>query len=161
MSTSQGSSPRERSITATQQCSGRWPGVWMQRRTTSPSCDLVAVLQRVVRVLRLRDRMDAAREAVLEREPSVPGDVVGVRVRLDDPDEPNAAPLGLLQVLLDRERRVDDDCDPGRLVADEVRRAAEVVVDELREDHDAATVPPAPAISLEVSSAGGRCAEWI
>ena len=36
VSTSQGSSPRERS-TSRQQCSGRWPGVWMQRSTTSPS----------------------------------------------------------------------------------------------------------------------------
>ena len=46
---------------------------------------------------------------MLEREPSVPGDVVGVRVRLDDAHEPHVAPLRLLHVLLDRERGVDDD----------------------------------------------------
>ena len=32
-----GSSPRVRSLTARQQCSGLWPGVWMQRRRMSPS----------------------------------------------------------------------------------------------------------------------------
>ena len=48
---------------------------------------------------------------------------------------PDAAPLRLLEERLDREGRVDDDRDPRVLVADEVRRAAEVVVDELREDH--------------------------
>ena len=35
--TSHGSSARERSITARQVCSGRCPGVWIARRTTSPS----------------------------------------------------------------------------------------------------------------------------
>ena len=35
--TIQGSVPRVRSLTAMQQCSGRCPGVWMQRRTMSPS----------------------------------------------------------------------------------------------------------------------------
>ena len=34
VSTSQGSSAREPSTTEIAQCSGRWPGVWMQRRTT-------------------------------------------------------------------------------------------------------------------------------
>ena len=37
VSTSQGSSPRERSVTVRQQCSGRWPGVWMTRSTTAPT----------------------------------------------------------------------------------------------------------------------------
>ena len=69
---------------------------------------------------------------------------------------PDAAPLRLLEVLLDRVRRVDDDGVPGRLVADEVRGAAEVVVDELREDHDARRVAAASAISLEVADAGAR-----
>ena len=79
--------------------------------------------------------MELHREAVLERETAVAGDVVGVRVRLEHADEPYPAPLGLERGRLDREWRVDDDGDPFVLVADEVRGAAEVVVQELREDH--------------------------
>ena len=37
VSTSHGSSARVLSTTARQQCSGRWPGVWMHRRTTFPT----------------------------------------------------------------------------------------------------------------------------
>ena len=79
--------------------------------------------------------MDAHRDAVLEREPPVPGEVVGVRVRLDRADDADVALRGLLEVLLDREGRVDDDGVTGTGIADEVGGAAERVVDELREDH--------------------------
>ncbi len=99
--------------------------------------DLVAVLQRVVRILGLCGGMDADGKAVLEREPAVTRDVVGVRVGLDRANEANSASLGFLEVLLDRERRVDDDCLARALVADQVRSAPESVVDELREDHSA------------------------
>ena len=54
-----------------------------------------------------------------------------------DADDADVAPLGLLEVLLDREGRVDDDRVTGTRIADEVRRTAERVVDELREDHAA------------------------
>jgi hypothetical protein len=60
-----------------------------------------------------------------------------MRVRLDDAYEPHAAPLGLLQVLLDGVGRIDHRRHAGVLVADQVRGAAEVVVDELREEHRA------------------------
>ena len=83
MSTSHGSSPREPSTTAKQQCSGRCPGVWRTRIATSPSDDLLPVCERLVRVLGLRSGVDVNGNAVLEREPPVPGDVVGVRVRLE------------------------------------------------------------------------------
>ena len=84
--------------------------------------------------------MDAHRDAVLEREPAVPRDVVGVRVRLEDADEPHAVPLRRLEHPLDRVRRIDHHRDSRLLVADEVRRAPEVVVEELPEQHRA-TVP--------------------
>ena len=111
--------------------------------------DLGAVLHRVVRVLGFREGMDADRQVVLEREPSVAGHVVGMRVRLDDPHEPDVPPLGLLDVLLDREGRVDDGRDAGVLVADEVGRAPERVVDELREDHDPRPYQPVPLSLLK------------
>ena len=88
--TSHGSSPRERSITAKQQCSGRWPGVWIVRRTTSPTSTSVPSSSGSCGKVAPASRVDADRDAVLEREPSVPGDVVGVRVRLEDADEPDA-----------------------------------------------------------------------
>ena len=112
--------------------------------------DLAAVLENVVQILGLRGPMDADREPVLERKPPVTGEMVGVRVRLQNAHEADITPLGLAEVLLDRERRVDDDGLARALVSDEVRRASESVVDELREDHSESTVPPVSAIALEV-----------
>ena len=97
--------------------------------------DLVAVLHRVVWVLRLGGRMDAHGGAVLEREPSVTREMIRVRVRLDRADDADFASLGLVEVLLDREGRIDDDGLAGTWIADEIRRTPERVVDELREDH--------------------------
>ncbi len=81
------------------------------------------------------------RDAVLEREAAVARDVVGVRVRLDDADEPDVAPLCFLDDRLDRVRRIDDDRHAGVLVPDEVAGAAEIVVQELLEEHRP-TLPP-------------------
>ena len=57
--------------------------------------DLVAVAHRVVRVVDAGFGVDADGDAVLECEPAVPGDMVGVRVRLDRADDPHLARLGL------------------------------------------------------------------
>ena len=97
--------------------------------------DLRSVGHRVVRVLGVGCRMDAHRDAVLEREPPVPGEVVGVRVRLDRADDADIALRGFFEILLDREGRIDHDRVTGTGIADEVGGAAERVVDELREDH--------------------------
>jgi hypothetical protein len=72
---------------------------------------------------------------VLEREAAVPGDVVCVVVGLEDALDLHAAALGLRQIGLDREGRVDDDRATFVLVTDQVGGAAEVVVDELAEQH--------------------------
>jgi predicted DNA-binding protein with PD1-like motif len=61
--------------------------------------------------------------------------MVGVGVRLEDACEPQASPLGLVHVLLDRVRGVDDDRLGGPLVTDQIRTTAEVVVHELPKDH--------------------------
>ena len=98
--------------------------------------DLGAVCQRLVRKRRFGCRMDAHRQAVLEREAPVARDVVGVRVGLEHADEPDAAALALVQILLDRVGRIDDDGDSRMLVTDDVRTTPEVVVDELLEQHD-------------------------
>ena len=98
--------------------------------------DLGAVVQRIVLVRRLGGRVDRDRQAVLQREPSMAGEVVGVRVRLDRPHDPDLAPRRLCQHPLDRVRRVDDRGDARILVADQVRRTAEVVVNELLEQHE-------------------------
>ena len=63
--------------------------------------ELGAVLERVVRVLGLGGGMDRDRHAVLERQPAVAREVVGVGVRLDDAHDADAAPLGLAQERLD------------------------------------------------------------
>ena len=116
--------------------------------------DLRAIGHRVVRVLGAGCRMDAHRDPMLEREPPVSGEVVGVRVRLDRADDADVALLGFGEVLLDRERRIDDDRVTGTGIADEVGGAAERVVDELREDHGRAR--PYQRLPLFLLNTGGR-----
>ncbi len=97
--------------------------------------DLLAILERLERVRRLGDRVDPHRDAVLEREAPVAGDVVGVRVRLQHGHDAHVVALGLLQVALDRVRGVDDDGLVGLLVAYQVGGTAEIFVHKLAEDH--------------------------
>ena len=111
--------------------------------------DLVSVLQRVVGIPGLREWMDAHGQAVLEREATVARHVVRVRVGLDDSHDPDRPPVGLLEVLLDRKRGIDDRGNSGRLVTDEIRGAAERVVDELRKDHDRRRYQPVPLSLLK------------
>jgi hypothetical protein len=112
--------------------------------------DLGPVLERFVRELGCRCGVDAHRDAVLEREAAVPRDVVGVGVRLEHADDLELVVAGRLDEPFDRVRRIDDDRGPGALVSDEVRGAAEIVVDELAEEHGA-TVPPYAAMNREVT----------
>ena len=49
--------------------------------------ELLAVGERLVRILDRRDRVDVDGQAVLEREPPVTGEVIGVRVRLEHGDQ--------------------------------------------------------------------------
>ena len=78
------------------------------------------VLERVERVPGRRERMDRRRHVVLEREPAVAGHVVGVRMRLEDAHDLHALAPRVLEVLLDRERGIDDERLARREIADEV-----------------------------------------
>ena len=134
VSTSHGSSARERSITSTQVCSGRWPGV-RSRADDLAELELVSVGERLVLVRRLGRRVDRDRDAVLEREPAVAGEVVGVRVRLDrphDPTLPAASPRAPARSRTE-DRRPRRHLLPRRRPE---RRTAEVVVNELLEEHE-------------------------
>jgi hypothetical protein len=98
--------------------------------------DDLRVFERLERIVRLGKRMDRDREAVLEREASVPRDVVRVRMRFEDALDPHALLLGDREILLDRERRIDDDGGACLCIADEVGRAPEILVHELpKEQH--------------------------
>jgi hypothetical protein len=61
--------------------------------------------------------------------------MVGMVVRLEHTHDPHARLLGRVEVGLDRVSGVDDHRLAGRLVADQVGRAAEVVVHKLLEEH--------------------------
>ncbi len=100
-----------------------------------PDVDLVTVLHRVVRVVDPRIAVDAGRDAVFDRQAPMPRHVVRVRVRFDRADDAQSALFGLGNDGLDREGRIDDDGYPGVLIPDQVARAAQVVVQELVEDH--------------------------
>ena len=73
---------------------------------------------------------------MLEREPSVAGHMVGVRVRFEHTLEPHPFPLGRFEILVDREGRIDHDRLAGGIVADQVGGAAKIVVDELAKKHE-------------------------
>ena len=114
---------------------GPVPGRVQAAHGDRPHAQLVAVCERVVRMLRLGGRMDGHRDSVLERESAVPRHVVGVRVGLQHPRDPDAGSLHLRKVVLDRIGGVDEQGLAGVGVADEVRGAPEVLVDELPEQH--------------------------
>ena len=100
-----------------------------------PDLDLVAVRHRIVRVRGAGRRVDGHRDAVIEREAAVAGDVICVRVRLDRPHDAGVEALGLGEDRLDREVWIHDGDLPGDLAADEVRGASQVVVQDLGEEH--------------------------
>ena len=120
-------------------------------RTLGKSALFVAIPERIERILGLGGRVDRDRGVVLQCEPPVAGDVVGVGVRLEDALDAHAAALGLLEVRLDRVGRIDHDRDTRMLVADEVGAATEPLVHELTKEHGA-TLPARPAHFLEVMS---------
>ena len=136
MITSHGSSPREPSIDDEAAVLGPVAGRVQDADLHVAERDLLPVRERLVRILGLRGGVDVDGNAVLEREPPVPGDVVGVRVRLEDARDPHVPLLGLLEVGLDRVRGIDDHGLTRGLVADQVGRAAEIVVDELPKLHE-------------------------
>ena len=76
-------------------------------------------------------------------QPSVTGDVVGVRVGFQHVLDLNADVARELEVLLDGQARVHDGGHARVLVADQIGRAAQVVVDELPEDHRAPIISQA------------------
>ncbi len=125
-----------RSSTTNAQCSGRCPGVCSTRIRVGSDLEHLAVGQRLERIGGLRDRVDRHRNAVLQREAPVAREMIGMGVRLQHALDPHACLLRGLQVLLDPERRIDDDRDTRIRVADQVRGAPEVVVHELpKEQH--------------------------
>ena len=58
-----------------------------------------------------------------------------MRVRLEDPGDSQPAGIGLLEERLDRIGGIDEYSLARALVADQVGRTAEVVVDELAQHH--------------------------
>jgi hypothetical protein len=114
-----------------------WPVTWRVQyaERNVPEHDLLSVLQRVVLVRDLGGGMDPDRDPLLERQAPVARDVVGVRVGFDRAHNSYALPLRGGEVLLRGIGGIDDDRLAGLLVADEIRGTAEVLVDELPEDH--------------------------
>ena len=114
--------------------------------------DILSVLDGIEWKGRLGEGMNAHRRAVLERQSAVPGDVVGMRVRLEHAHDPHACPFGLLEVELDRVSGIYEHRVAGFLVADQIGRAAEIIVHKLSEQHVSTTLPMFAASFLEVMS---------
>jgi hypothetical protein len=94
---------------------------------------LPAVAERLVRVLRLGQLVHVDGGAGLAHQATVPGDVVGVVVGLEDVADPHAVEAGEAAVGLDFPLRVDHHGDAAFAVGDQVGRAAQVLVDDLSE----------------------------
>ena len=97
--------------------------------------DAIAVVEGGVRVGDARKVRDVDGDPELEGECAVARDVVGVRVRLDDAHELRLVALERAHQRARIERRIHDDRLIDLLAADEIRRTAEVGVDELLKDH--------------------------
>ncbi len=87
-------------------------------------------------ILGRRRAVDRDRDTVLEREPAMAREVVGVRVRLDCPHDLHVPPGRRFQHRFDRVRWIDDCGDARVLVADQIRRTTQVVVQKLLEQHE-------------------------
>jgi hypothetical protein len=107
--------------------------------------ELPPVLDGLVVVVGLRVAVDVDRGPRRGHQPAVAGDVVRVVVRLEHVLDRHAHVPGEREVLVDVELRIDDRGDARVLVADQVRRAPQVVVGDLAEDHD--RLPPTRARS--------------
>ncbi len=94
-----------------------------------------AVVERFVGVLGVGEPVDVDRGAGRAGEPSVPGNVVGVVVGLEHVLDSNPVQSGKVEVWLDVPLRVDDRGDPLADVAHQVGSAAEVLVNDLPEEH--------------------------
>jgi hypothetical protein len=118
-----------------------------------PSGDLVAVVELVVRVAGLGGCVNRDGHAVLQSQPAVTGDVVGMRMGLQHANDPDPLVRGGREVRLGRVRGVDQDGLARLLVADEVGGTPEVLVDELAEKHRPLTLSARFAVFPKVTSA--------
>jgi hypothetical protein len=113
------------------------PGRVQRANDDGAELELPAVLERLVVVLGRSKAVDVDRRARCERQPAVARHVVGVVVRLEDVLDLDTHVACEVEVDVDLEARIDDGRDSRLLVADEVGRAAEVVMGDLSEDHRA------------------------
>ncbi len=104
--------------------------------------ELVAVIERLVRELGGHQTVNVDRRARRRGQAAVAGYVVGVIVGLEDVRDAYAQVARQIEVLVDLEARIDHRRDAGLVIADEVRRAAEIVMDNLPEDHRSASLLP-------------------
>ena len=103
--------------------------------------ELPAVVEGLVVVLGRRLAVDVDHGAGGGRQAPVARHVVRVVVRLEDVLDPRAEIAGDAQVFVDVQPRIDHGGHSRVIVTDHVARAAEVVVDELPEDHPATLRP--------------------
>jgi hypothetical protein len=94
-----------------------------------------AVAEGLVRVLGPGQLVDVDRRPRRPCQAAVAGDVVGVVVGLQHMLDPHPVQAGEVQVGVDVPLRVDHGGDAGGGVADQVGGAAEVLVDDLAEEH--------------------------
>ena len=112
----------------------------VSRRVQHPDRDGACVQHLTVRQglegeLGIRKRMDRDGHAVFQSQTAMTRDVIGVSVGLEHEGDGHAGVPRGLEIRLDRVRGVDQERLPLTGIADQVGGAAEIVVDELAEQH--------------------------
>src|SRR5215204_1909975 len=78
--------------------------------------------------------------------------MIGMVVGLENVVNRDAEVASLLQIVVDLEARIDDGHNPRFIVTDHVGGAAEVVVDELTEDHEPRPTPEQTSSQILISA---------
>jgi len=96
---------------------------------------LPPVVKRLVVIVGLRVPVDVNRGAGGGSQPAVPGDVVGMVMGLQHMLNADPHVASEIQILVGLKPRIDDGGHPGLLIANQIRRTAEIIVRDLSKDH--------------------------
>ncbi len=135
VSTAHGSPPRSASRSRKEVCSGRWPGGVQRLDPYASQVQCPPAGEGLVRVVGVGELVDVDRRSGGPCEPAVAGHMVGVVVGLEHVLDGHAMQAAQPQVGLDRPLRVDHRGDARPGVADQIGGAAQVLVQDLPEEH--------------------------
>ncbi len=115
--------------------------------------DHVTIVERIVRIFSLGNTGDRRWHTMLQRKPPMTRKVVGMGVRLKHPHDLHPKAFGRLNVLLDPERRIDNNGLTSRGIAHEIAPAPQILVNKLLKHHTT-RLPANPGVTRTAGSTG-------